>query len=175
MVRDHCDFFVPRACSRFPPVLLSRCCPRSLDLTGGKVGDLNACASQLDHGFTMTDADFYSSKWSKWIRGMLSLGSPDPPRLVTCVAFCFPKNESPSSCRSVGVAHSLAAVAVVESGWPLKNSTHPGPCPWLLVGVPWPLLTRDFALVSWPARHSFSHAARVCNCSHNSGLELRQT
>lgn len=41
---------------------------------------MNACASQLDHGFTMTDADFYSSKWSKWIRGLLGLGSPDPPR-----------------------------------------------------------------------------------------------
>lgn len=47
---------------------------------GQQVGDLNACASQLDHGFTMTDAQFYVSNWSKWIRGMLGLGSPDPPR-----------------------------------------------------------------------------------------------
>lgn len=47
-----------------------------------KVGDLNACASQLDHGFTMTDSEFYASNWSKWIRGMLGLGSPEPPRLV---------------------------------------------------------------------------------------------
>ncbi|CAM9395444.1 unnamed protein product, partial [Hapterophycus canaliculatus] len=46
------------------------------------VGDLNACASQLDHGFTMTDADFYGSNWSKWIRGMLGMGSSDAPRLV---------------------------------------------------------------------------------------------
>lgn len=46
------------------------------------MGDLNACASQLDHGFTMTDAQFYTSNWSKWIRGMLGLGSPDPPRFL---------------------------------------------------------------------------------------------
>lgn len=47
-----------------------------------KVGDLNACASQLDHGFIMTDSEFYASNWSKWIRGMLGLDSPEPPRLV---------------------------------------------------------------------------------------------
>lgn len=46
------------------------------------MGDLNACASQLDHGFTMTDTQFYASNWSKWIRGMLGMDSSDPPRFV---------------------------------------------------------------------------------------------
>lgn len=52
-----------------------------------KVGDLNACASQLDHGFTISDADFLASDWSKWIRGMLGFGSSDVPRLVL-LYFC---------------------------------------------------------------------------------------
>ena len=51
-----------------------------------KVGDLNACASQLDHGFTISDAEFFASDWSKWIRGMLGFDSSDAPRLVLC--FC---------------------------------------------------------------------------------------
>ena len=42
------------------------------------MGDLNACVSQLDHGFTITDADFLASDWSKWIRGMLGLGELVP-------------------------------------------------------------------------------------------------
>ncbi|CAM9845301.1 unnamed protein product [Scytosiphon promiscuus] len=62
------------------------------------VGDLNACASQLDHGFTMTDADFYSSNWSKWIRGMLSMGSTDAPRLVDCFRRLHPARESAFTC-----------------------------------------------------------------------------
>lgn len=48
-----------------------------------QVGDLNSCASQLDHGFTMSDEEFYGSQWSMWIRGMLGLDSPDPPRYRT--------------------------------------------------------------------------------------------
>lgn len=46
------------------------------------MGDLNACASQLDHGYTITDANFFASNWSKWIRGMLGLDSSHPPRCV---------------------------------------------------------------------------------------------
>ncbi|CAN0145110.1 unnamed protein product [Ectocarpus sp. 6 AP-2014] len=62
------------------------------------VGDLNACASQLDHGFTMTDSEFYASNWSKWIRGMLGLGSPEPPRLVDCFRHLHPDRKSAFTC-----------------------------------------------------------------------------
>ncbi|CAM9158376.1 unnamed protein product [Ectocarpus sp. 4 AP-2014] len=62
------------------------------------VGDLNACASQLDHGFTMTDSEFYASNWSKWIRGMLGLGSPEPPRLVDCFRRLHPDRKSAFTC-----------------------------------------------------------------------------
>lgn len=55
-----------------------------------QVGDLNACASQLDHGYTITDAEFYASNWSKWIRGMLGLDSSDSPRCATPRSFCWP-------------------------------------------------------------------------------------
>eukprot|EP00903_Cladosiphon_okamuranus_P007554 g7328.t1 len=62
------------------------------------VGDLNACASQLDHGFALTDAEFYSSRWSKWIRRMLGLGSPDPPRLVDCFRRLHPGRKDAFTC-----------------------------------------------------------------------------
>lgn len=76
------------------------CCPSYVLLRDAaeqpQVGDLNACASQLDHGFTMTDADFYSSNWAKWIRRMLSMGSTDSPRSVRFVARRLPLVYSPS-------------------------------------------------------------------------------
>ncbi|CAM9165315.1 unnamed protein product [Pylaiella littoralis] len=62
------------------------------------VGDLNACASQLDHGFTMTDTQFYASNWSKWIRGMLGMDSSDPPRLVDCFRLRHPGRKNAFTC-----------------------------------------------------------------------------
>ncbi|CAM9594580.1 unnamed protein product, partial [Choristocarpus tenellus] len=63
------------------------------------VGDLNACVSQLDHGFTMTDRDFYSSSWSRWIRNLLGLDNPnEPPRLVDCFRRLHPMRKGAFTC-----------------------------------------------------------------------------
>ncbi|CAM9193706.1 unnamed protein product [Laminaria digitata] len=62
------------------------------------VGDLNACASQLDHGFTISDADFLASDWSKWIRWMLGSDSLDVPRLVDCFRRLHPNRKDAFTC-----------------------------------------------------------------------------
>ncbi|CAN0072066.1 unnamed protein product [Ectocarpus fasciculatus] len=47
----------------------------------------------------MTDSEFYASNWSKWIRGMLGLDSPEPPRLlVDCFRRLHPDRKSAFTC-----------------------------------------------------------------------------
>lgn len=158
-----------------PPSPPARAPPRSLGC-GGKVGDLNACASQLDHGFIMTDADFYSSKWSKWIRGMLSLGVPDPPRC--CFGCCLVLSRKWTAvrlCRAVCLMPppSLPAAALAAGDGTSGCSTHIPNCfHVLLVFCPVALFFSFFSERERESSRQLAYSTRhdSLSCLHDSML-----